>query len=739
MQEPINLTGQSVNGFLFTKKLFADAQSTCYLAQHDSGASYLIKHQEYPSPALLKGIAATGRNPEEYFVSRVRAMCGEMEQIKAAAQTDSHLSEPADLMVTRRASGFPFDLFLCEKHRGTLTQQIKQKGLTLGEGFKIAKDVLSGLKTLHAANLLHGNICFDSVFCGDQNTYVLGGYSAIRPEKENLAFLTAGDIATYMAPEVLAGEVYDKQSEVYAAGIMLYMLFNNNRLPYPDMQTAIRERMSNKIMPMPVRAPEAIGQVILRALSDRANRYPDAIAFLEALEQSQGVSAENAKMLLFSPVSEGVSGETTDLRKELGNMPPVQPPVQPKPPVIPVVPPVDFEEEPKKSGKGLVIALILVSILLVGTVTVGVLEWTGVINLFGGNDSKKPEEPADTSFEIVIPDFDNIEFKDEKDSRNITVLNKKDNQPLSDEDMKRITFETTDKDIVTVTEDGKITPVDDGKANIKVVLDGKKVLDECAIHVRIHELFEEDVQDILDAGNGTFGVYVYDLKRDKEYRWDMSDEVLGCSALVNIPTLYAINKYGYEYTSSVWVEDTYPGGKRSFTDSEIDDYYDMGEVVKRMLDNSGNDALNSLMNTIGVSNIQRYMDNNGFYDTSVVGTLYRDRQPGDPENQSTAYELGTMFKEMLESDDTFGGSFLEEYFLMKAPDREAGMGSELGSKYLQHYGETTSEKFNEIAYVDDGDKEFIIVFLSKANNAAGKNKNKNEISKNLAEYVYNKL
>ncbi|MBR3943233.1 MAG: protein kinase, partial [Clostridia bacterium] len=361
MQEPINLIGQSVNGFLFTKKLFADAQSACYLAQHDSGASYLIKHQEYPSPALLKGIAATGRNPEEYFISRVQAMGGEMKQIKAVAQTDSHLSEPADLMVTRRAGGFPFDLFLCEKHRGSLTQQIKQKGLTLGEGFKVAKDVLGGLRTMHAANLLHGNLSLDSVFCGDQNTYVLGGYSAIRPEKENLAFLTAGDAAIYMAPEVLAGEVYDKQSEVYAAGIMLYMLFNNNRLPYPDMQTAIRERMSNKIMPMPLRAPEAVGQVILRALSDRANRYPDAIAFLEALEQTQGIPAESAKMLLFSPASEGVSGETTDLRKELGEMPLVQPTVPPKPPVIP---PVDYDEEPKKSRKGLVIALILVSVLL---------------------------------------------------------------------------------------------------------------------------------------------------------------------------------------------------------------------------------------------------------------------------------------------------------------------------------------------------------------------------------------
>ncbi len=736
MQEPINLTGQSVNGFLFTKKLSADAQSTCYLAQHDSGASYLIKHQEYPSPALLKGIASTGRNPEEYFVSRVRAMCNEVEQIKAVAQSNSHLSEPAELMVTRRAGGFPFDLFLCEKHREPLTQQIKQKGLTLGEGFKVAKDVLNGLKSMHAANVLHGNLSINSVFCGDQNTFVLGGYSAIRPEKENLASLSAGDIAMYMAPEVLAGEMYDKQSEVYAVGIMLYMLFNNNRLPYPDMQTAIRERMSNKIMPMPVRAPEAIGQVILRALTDRANRYPDAIAFLEALEQTQGIPAENAKMMLFAPSPESaMGGETTDLRKELGEMPPVHH----QPPVIPVKPTVVYEEKPKKSRKGLVIALILVSVLLVGALTVGVLEWTGVINLFGSEQSDAIDT-EDTSFEITIPDFDEIEFKDAKETRNITVLNKKNDKPLSDEEMERITFESSDEDIVLVSEDGVITPVDDGEATVKVILDGKEELEKCKIIVRIHELFEEDVQEILDNGNGTYGVYVYDLKRDKEYRWDMADNILGCSALVNIPTLYALNEYGYSYSSSVWVEDTYPGGKRSFTDSEIDEYYDMGEVVKRMLNNSGNDALNSLMNEVGVYDIQRSMNNNGFYDTSVVGTLSRDRQPGDPENQSTAYELGTMFKKMLQNNSyTFGGSFLKQYFLMKSPDREAGMGSELGDDYLQHYGETTSEKFNEIAYVNDGDKEFIIVFLSKADNAAGKNKNKNEISKDLAEYVYDKL
>lgn len=150
--------------------------------------------------------------------------------------------------------------------RMELLQSLKQKifkdGITLWEVGNLIIDLCTALESCHAAGILHRDIKPENIFYSPSSkSFKLGDFgiacymSRITEEKGLPGTLT------HMAPEIYKGGIYDTSADLYAVGMILYKLLNENRVPFlpdfPEKYTpvmrnqAIRHRLEGERVPLP--------------------------------------------------------------------------------------------------------------------------------------------------------------------------------------------------------------------------------------------------------------------------------------------------------------------------------------------------------------------------------------------------------------------------------------------------------------------------------------------------------
>ncbi|XP_044152907.1 mitogen-activated protein kinase kinase kinase 14 [Bufo gargarizans] len=125
-------------------------------------------------------------------------------------------------------------VFIKHMEGGSLGQLIKRSGF-LAEDWALyyTGQVLQGLKHLHAANIVHGDIKADNVLLSDhgKTAYLCDfGHAAHLPPGGCKIRLLTGDYVpgteTHMAPEIVRGEPCDTKLDVWSACCMLLHMLN---------------------------------------------------------------------------------------------------------------------------------------------------------------------------------------------------------------------------------------------------------------------------------------------------------------------------------------------------------------------------------------------------------------------------------------------------------------------------------------------------------------------------------
>ncbi len=446
MQEEINLTGQRFDAFALTERLSAGR----YLAKHDDDTVCTARHEAYPSAEQLKDVRSFFKKDQilldNFFTQRISNTERDFKSLKAVTDTCAHLERIKATAITRRPDGYPYDILVFSACYGTLQDYIREKGLLTAEALRIARNLLNGLQTLHDADILHGNINSESVLCGQQNSFVLGNFSVVRPEAENLSFLTASGTNPYMPPETLTDAIYDKQSEVYALGMVIYMLFNNNHFPFGNAPQTIKEQLNGVTVPLPTRATEALGNVLIKALSPRETRYKTALAFFEALENIQSTMDTTA---LSVPL---FSGTVTNVAQNGIDVIPLETPLI-KPSAVPV-------EESESNG--LAIASVCIGILAILCVLAFGIWW--ISSAVSGSGADVPEKRVS----IVLSEDEVTIHVGRKFIIPLTEIPEADRIHLS--------CESTDPEVASVTDNGEITALSTGETEISILQDDTLVL-----------------------------------------------------------------------------------------------------------------------------------------------------------------------------------------------------------------------------------------------------------------------
>jgi eukaryotic-like serine/threonine-protein kinase len=199
--------------------------------------------------------------------------------------------------------------------QGTLADRLEAEGLTVGQASEVIRQVGEGLHALHVRGILHRDIKPANVLFRTADARPSGNDGVgVRAMVGDLGLGKALDVSSrltmiagtpsFVAPEQAQGEHLDARADQYSLAALTYLLLTG-RSPYAHSTLAAA---ASPAPPPPLSTPElafpaGVEEVVMRGLApDRDDRWPDVLAYVEALREALGDRAEGALPERWLPV-----------------------------------------------------------------------------------------------------------------------------------------------------------------------------------------------------------------------------------------------------------------------------------------------------------------------------------------------------------------------------------------------------------------------------------------------------
>ena len=163
---------------------------------------------------------------------------------------------------------------------GSLYEALRNESINLSSQddiLIIAQDVARGLRFLHSADVIHGdlkskNVLIDANFRAKVSDFGLGG-------KSRKSKIEARGTPYWMAPELLNGTSENTSgSDVYAFGILLYEVYSRETPyegeVYSEVIHGVRDPAIRKRPPVPLSCPPKVRSLMMDCLEHDAQDRP---------------------------------------------------------------------------------------------------------------------------------------------------------------------------------------------------------------------------------------------------------------------------------------------------------------------------------------------------------------------------------------------------------------------------------------------------------------------------------
>ena len=177
---------------------------------------------------------------------------------------------------------------------GSLESKMKQGTLPLATTYRYLQQVGQGLHLAHRNGVIHRDLKPANILLDEDDNAYLADFGIAKhldewtaSDKTEVGALVGSP--AYASPEQLRAERVQPQTDIYCLGIMLYELLTGERpFPGPTPVLYIQQHLFELLPPITERnssLPPALDRILLRATAkDPAERFPDVLSFLEALQ-----------------------------------------------------------------------------------------------------------------------------------------------------------------------------------------------------------------------------------------------------------------------------------------------------------------------------------------------------------------------------------------------------------------------------------------------------------------------
>jgi eukaryotic-like serine/threonine-protein kinase len=223
-------------------------------------------------------------------------LAADADRMRVEAQTmgrlnNPHVVEVVDFWVSQ---GRPCIVMELLNGRTLWEELIERKQLSLFESLDVTRQVLTAVVAAHAIGVVHRDLKPENIFLHEARGYgrvtkvldfgiarILPDAPAIAPEPAALRTITGAMLGSprYMSPEAWNGQRLDARADVYAIGVMLYVMLTGHGPFDTDQALPTAPSQLNSELP-----PE-LDAIVLQAIrEDVAVRIQSAQEFLDAID-----------------------------------------------------------------------------------------------------------------------------------------------------------------------------------------------------------------------------------------------------------------------------------------------------------------------------------------------------------------------------------------------------------------------------------------------------------------------
>jgi serine/threonine protein kinase len=133
----------------------------------------------------------------------------------------------------------------------TFLSKQPQRTLIIDDAVLLFGQILQGLEQIHAKNIIHRDIKLENIFLKRSNkgagySCKIGDFGLARPINNDETAVTNCGTEIYMAPEILSGQSYGRQADIWSMGVLFYcMLFGDFPFKGINILDEIKVRCKN--------------------------------------------------------------------------------------------------------------------------------------------------------------------------------------------------------------------------------------------------------------------------------------------------------------------------------------------------------------------------------------------------------------------------------------------------------------------------------------------------------------
>jgi len=300
------------DGYKVIEKLGSGAFGTVYkVVKHDASGEYTraLKHITIPSSkqqyeSVFNSMGGDVSKVDDYFSAMLKSIVSEIQILNDLSEKGvTNIVRYYGHNIATSDSPKQYDIYILMEYLTPLMEHAGSAKLTVRDVIKLGLDVLRALELCHQNGIIHRDIKDENIFVTTKGEYKIGDFGVSKVLKGSNKAESVKGTPNFIAPEVyLKGEGYTQSVDLYSLGIVIYRLLNNNRNPflpqYPqpftpdDEDIAFNDRMKGKMPNLPTMGGASIGNVVVKLVSGKAERFASALEFRIALEKAEQDSDE---------------------------------------------------------------------------------------------------------------------------------------------------------------------------------------------------------------------------------------------------------------------------------------------------------------------------------------------------------------------------------------------------------------------------------------------------------------
>lgn len=308
------------------------------IQKEDFGYTYksALKIISIPQPdqdltAIKENIGKSDESLELYYESVASEIVKEFE-LMYKLRGFSNIVSYEDHEVRKHEDGIGWDIMIRMELLTPLDVYKKNHPLKRKDIIRLGIDICNALERCEKYGIVHRDIKPGNIFVSEQGDFKLGDFGIARTIEayDSMLELSQKGTINYMAPEILKGETYSFNVDLYSLGIVMYRFLNQDTLPflplppkevkYSDVEVAKQSRFGGKEIPRPCDDNTQLSDIVLKACKYNPNdryRSPSEMRYhLEMVEKNEFINVFDKNIECSYSQDETIEGLTVNIGLE---------------------------------------------------------------------------------------------------------------------------------------------------------------------------------------------------------------------------------------------------------------------------------------------------------------------------------------------------------------------------------------------------------------------------------------